>query len=758
MHDLHETDAQRVTKLWKEKWNGFLKGMKIGNHHKDIHSTTYLFSLMLRLYAQQPVVQEMKILYRNNPERFINYVPQFVNFALHGAQEDTLDALECFLTEKSEKSLRFAHRLYWFIRSFSPVDMSGMLVETSSKLAERACKQLSHLDNKTSIPLDTDEQVVDFRPVRPLARFAAGPPHVLGVSNFEWAISFFDEFTNMGEALKNVPETERLKMLRATLDGLCEDYFPTDYMYLPIGNRASRIVNVVSSESFCFKTNTRVPFLVCFEVVDDPLSDYEYQAHQARRESLEGTSLMEETFQKIKHKITRTISTSSASDYTAADHANLSAASGHVRFPSVEMSPMKIENSGEKDDDSSKLGQWAPRVPTKGRGSGFSHFQQDQGFEFEHIRDSARKLALAQHSSSGRFSEIDLDANPPQHMRSFSQDSNPQHRISEEKDADIISDDGLVIDHEEEDEDDDDQDTTTENIVFKERWAEKQKRIAKTSKWSHLSGWRIVPMIVKSGDDLRQEQFASQLIGLFNAIFEEEGLSLWLHPYDVLATSPDCGLIEAVSDTISLDSLKKNDPYYTNLKDFFIRYFGKPKSAAYKKAVSNFCESLAAYCIVCYILQIKDRHNGNLLLDADGRIIHIDFGFILSSLGPGNMNFEKQVPFKLTSEFVQLLGGPDSALFRRFRSLCCKGYLAARKHREAFVLMVEMMLSGENSELECFQAGGEQTIRELNERFSVDKSRAGCISFVNDLIDSSIAHPRMKIYDFYQYMFLGISA
>jgi len=89
-----------------------------------------------------------------------------------------------------------------------------------------------------------------------------------------------------------------------------------------------------------------------------------------------------------------------------------------------------------------------------------------------------------------------------------------------------------------------------------------------------------------------------------------------------------------VKDCITVDSLKKKI-YQQNknlqLIDFFKDYYGKNLD----KARYNFCSSLAGYSLICYFLQIKDRHNGNILLHKDGYIIHIDFGFFLSNM-PGN--------------------------------------------------------------------------------------------------------------------------
>jgi len=86
------------------------------------------------------------------------------------------------------------------------------------------------------------------------------------------------------------------------------------------------------------------------------------------------------------------------------------------------------------------------------------------------------------------------------------------------------------------------------------------------------------------------------------------------------------------------------------------------------------------------------RHNGNILLDNEGHIIHIDYGFIMST-SPKNLGFESS-PFKLTEEFVQVMGGPESDMFEYFKILMLQGLVAAKKYSDKIVHLVEIMRVG----------------------------------------------------------------
>jgi phosphatidylinositol 4-kinase len=294
---------------------------------------------------------------------------------------------------------------------------------------------------------------------------------------------------------------------------------------------------------------------------------------------------------------------------------------------------------------------------------------------------------------------------------------------------------------------------STSKLVFKEDWDSKIERIRANSPFSNHPNWRLLPILIKTNDDIRQEQLAAQLINCMATILARARIPVWLNPYDILALSFRGGIIEAIPDTMSIDSLRKKLPDL-DMKQFFEVQFGEIGSDPYENAKANFVESLAAYSIVCFLLQIKDRHNGNIMLDNKGHLVHIDFGFFFLSSPGKNSGFES-APFKLTRDFVDLMDGANSNSFMKFRELCCRTFLELRKNCFQITLLVQMLIEG-NEDLDCFRNRPHEAVKDMQDRFRLDLNDKACVEFVNSLIDSSLENWTTSCYDRYQRCFVGI--
>ncbi|XP_044062668.1 phosphatidylinositol 4-kinase beta isoform X1 [Siniperca chuatsi] len=285
-------------------------------------------------------------------------------------------------------------------------------------------------------------------------------------------------------------------------------------------------------------------------------------------------------------------------------------------------------------------------------------------------------------------------------------------------------------------------------VALKEPWEEKVRRIREGSPYGHFPNWRLLSVIVKCGDDLRQELLAFQVLQQLKSIWEQEHVPLWIKPYKILVLSSDSGMIEPVMNAVSLHQVKKQSQL--SLLDYFLQEHGAPTTEAFLSAQRNFVQSCAGYSLICYLLQVKDRHNGNILLDAEGHIIHIDFGFILSS-SPKNLGFETSA-FKLTTEFVDVMGGPDGDMFNYYKMLMLQGLIAARKHMDRVLQIVEIMQQG--TQLPCFH--GSSTLRGLKERFHMSLTEEQLQLLVDQLVDGSMRSLTTKLYDGFQYLTNGI--
>jgi phosphatidylinositol kinase/protein kinase (PI-3 family) len=59
--------------------------------------------------------------------------------------------------------------------------------------------------------------------------------------------------------------------------------------------------------------------------------------------------------------------------------------------------------------------------------------------------------------------------------------------------------------------------------------------------WAHLPSWHIAAFILKTGDDLRQEELAMQLLRICACAFEAAGCGVKMFVYDIVAVAAQAG-------------------------------------------------------------------------------------------------------------------------------------------------------------------------------------------------------------------------
>ena len=293
-----------------------------------------------------------------------------------------------------------------------------------------------------------------------------------------------------------------------------------------------------------------------------------------------------------------------------------------------------------------------------------------------------------------------------------------------------------------------------ESNPFGEGWEKIKQKIKEKSPFKNFETHTIKAFIAKANDDLKQEVMTMQLIKEFDRVFKKESIPLTLHPYEILITSSSSGLLEFLNDTTSIDGLKKKfqGTTITDLNSFYIHFY----KDNYEEAQKNFAQSLAAYSLICYLISIKDRHNGNILLDMRGNIIHIDFGFILGISPGGNMNFEN-APFKFNKEYLDILGGEESEMFFYYKSLMTRGFIAVRKYYHLFENIIYSMGIGNLSIMPCFKGRDiEKVMDDFRSRFFLKLKEEEIMPLVDNLVTEAKNNWRTTQYDYFQKLTNGI--
>lgn len=256
----------------------------------------------------------------------------------------------------------------------------------------------------------------------------------------------------------------------------------------------------------------------------------------------------------------------------------------------------------------------------------------------------------------------------------------------------------------------------------------------------------VLTLMFKTNDDTRQDAVVISLLRIMDHLLQQQGLDLCLTPYSIQATSPTSGLIEVVPHVTTLESIKHDmagywrtsfhreeascttkygAPSFSSLPSgaaaaavitaggsggserrrsassfaWSSPSFFSSRNPTWKTVKERYIKSVAGYCVITYLLGVGDRHLENILIASDGRLLHIDFGFLF---GRDPKPFAPLM--KLGKEMVAAMGGEGSAAFQRFQTYCCRAYHILRQQAALLLYVLSAFSDAEDMPQVTFPA------------------------------------------------------
>lgn len=199
--------------------------------------------------------------------------------------------------------------------------------------------------------------------------------------------------------------------------------------------------------------------------------------------------------------------------------------------------------------------------------------------------------------------------------------------------------------------------------------------------------------------------------------------------YPVMPITTNAGMIEIINNAETIYSICNNK------KAIWQHIFEKNKSRVVDDVLNTYMHSLVSYTLHSYFIGLGDRHLENIMITDDGRIFHIDFGFIL-----GKDSYPiTSTDIKLNKDMLDVIGTTYSS----YLELCSQGVIIIRKYFNMFFILL--------MQINCANIGEKHIEKFIMSRFQPRQTDQVVFDELLSVIDQSNDAYTNSIRDFIHY-------
>ena len=201
-------------------------------------------------------------------------------------------------------------------------------------------------------------------------------------------------------------------------------------------------------------------------------------------------------------------------------------------------------------------------------------------------------------------------------------------------------------------------------------------------------------VILRIGNDLRQDLLAIQILKLMDKLWLNNGLDLKLITYLICPSDIYAGYIEYVNYT-ELYRIQNSSGIIGVLdKEAIIKFLrgtgdkddnnsGITENDSYESRIDNYIKSLAGYCVATCVLGITERSFRNVMIKNNGILLHINLGHLLGKFKyKCGIKTERSL-FLLTSEMANVYISENKQ--EVFKKCCIKAFNILRHNSSKII-------------------------------------------------------------------------